>query len=147
MSDRHVDPGPEPQAQRECRRRRRRAQWRDDRGSATVEFVICAAGMVLLLMMVVQVGVWYHTSAVAQTAARLGLDHVRTFDGSTHDGIAVATEFIDQAGDGLQDPQVHATRLAERSTVSVSGHVVSILPGVSFPVSVTVDAPTERLEP
>src|SRR4051812_40478818 len=99
MSYRHVQPGPGPPARRQ--RRRRRARWRDDRGSATVEFLICAAAMVLLLMMVVQVGVWYHTSAVAQTAARLGLDHVRTFDGSTHEGIEVATEFIDQAGSGL----------------------------------------------
>jgi hypothetical protein len=33
------------------------------------------------------------------------------------------------------------------SSVTVSGRVVSILPGVSFTVSVTVDAPTERIEP
>ena len=51
-----------------------------DRGSSTVEFVIASAAMVLLLLMVVQVGVWYHTRAVAQTDALAGLaETARTF--------------------------------------------------------------------
>ncbi len=112
-----------------------------------MEFVIAAAAMVLLLLMVVQIGVWYHTRAVAQTAARHGLDHVRTLDGSTGDGIAVADEFLAQSGGGLEGAQVDATRTALESTVTVSGRVVSILPGVTFTVSVTVNAPTERIEP
>lgn len=103
--------------------------------------------MVLLLLMVVQVAVWYHTRAVAQTAARHGLDHVRVLNGSAEAGETAAHEFLDQAGGGLHDAQVNATRTVEVSTVSVSGNVVSILPGVSFTVSVTVDAATERIEP
>ena len=118
-----------------------------DRGSSTVEFVIASAAMVLLLLMVVQVGVWYHTRAVAQTAARHGLDHVRTINGSPSEGIDVASEFLDQSGGGLENRNVDATRTAAVSSVTVSGRVVSILPGVSFTVSVTVDAPTERIEP
>ena len=118
-----------------------------DRGSSTVEFVIASAAMVLLLLMVVQVGVWYHTRAVAQTAARHGLDHVRTINGSPSEGIDVASEFLDQSGGGLENHNVDATRTAAVSSVTVSGRVVSILPGVSFTVSVTVDAPTERIEP
>lgn len=103
--------------------------------------------MILLLLMVVQIGVWYHTRAVAQTAARHGLDHVRTVDGSTGAGIDAASEFLAQAGNGLRDPAVNASRTAEVSSVSVSGNVVSVLPGFGFTVSVTVDAPTERIEP
>ena len=98
-------------------------------------------------MMVVQIGVWYHTRAVAQTAARHGLDHVRTLDGSTADGIAVANEFLAQSGGGLDGASVDASRGAEESTVTITGRVVSILPGVSFTIRVTVDAPTERIEP
>ena len=120
---------------------------RRDRGSSTVEFVIASTAMVLLLLMVVQVGVWYHTRAVAQTAARHGLDHVRTINGSPSEGIDVASEFLDQSGGGLENRNVDATRTAAVSSVTVSGRVVSILPGVSFTVSVTVDAPTERIEP
>lgn len=137
--------GPDPPRHSRFRRARRRADG--DRGSSTVEFVICAAAMVLLLMMVVQIGVWYHTRAVAQTAARHGLDHVRTLDGSTADGIAIASEFLAQSGGGLDSAQVDASRSALESTVTVTGRVVSILPGVSFAITVTVDAPTERIEP
>lgn len=131
-------------------RRRRRALGRlrgDERGSATVEFVICAAAMVLLLLMVVQIGVWYHSRAVAQTAARHGVDHVRTIDGSTGAGISAANEFLAQAGSGLRDSDVTASRTVEVSSVSVSANVVSILPGVNLTVHVTVDAPTERISP
>lgn len=118
-----------------------------ERGSSTVEFVICTAAAVLLLLMVLQIGVWYHTRAVAQTAARHGVDHVRTTDGSTDSGIDIAHEFLAQSGNGLRDPDVSAQRTLEVSSVSVSGDVVSILPGVTLTVSVTVDAPTERIEP
>lgn len=135
--------------------RRHRHRWRDirarlhadDRGSSTVEFVICAAVMVLLLLMVVQIGVYYHTRAVAQTAARHGLDHVRTIDGSTGAGIGAANEFLAQSGNGLHDPNVTASRTIETSSVSVSGDVVAILPGLRLTISVTVDAPTERIVP
>ena len=47
----------------------------------------------------------------------------------------------------LENRDVDASRTAAVSSVTVSGRVVSILPGVSFTVSVTVDAPTERIEP
>ena len=118
-----------------------------DRGSGTVEFVICSAGMVLLLLMVVQVGVWYHTRAVTQTAARHGLDHVRVMNGTPGDAIAATNEFLAQAGRGLRQARVDATRSSNQSTVSVTGRVVSIVPGVNLGLSVSVAAPTERIAP
>lgn len=140
-----------PTTGRSDRRRRRwglaRARPDDDRGSSTVEFVICTAAVVLLLLMVIQVGVWAHTRAVAQTAARHGVDHVRTIDGSPEAGVDITNEFLAQSGRGLRDPNVSAARTVEVSSVSVSGQVVSIVPGVALTVSVTVDAPTERITP
>ena len=94
-------------------------------------WTVASAAMVLLLLMVVQVGVWYHTRAVAQTAARHGLDHVRTINGSPSAGIDVASEFLNQSGGGLENRNVDATRTAAVSSVTVSGRVVSILPGES----------------
>lgn len=102
--------------------------------------------MVLLLMAVVQVGLWFHCRSVATTAARHGVDEVRVLDGSAGAGIAAANQFLDQAGASLHDRAVDASRGAETSAVSVSGSVVSVIPGINWSVSVTVDAPTERLE-
>lgn len=127
--------------------RARKERRSDDRGSSTVEFVICAALMVMLLIVIVQVGVYFHTRAVAQTAARQGLDQVRVVDGSTDSGVATANEFLDQAGASLDDRNVTATRTAVHATVTVSGSVVSIIPGLDLHVDVTVDAPLERVTP
>lgn len=126
-------------------RRLRRRLASDERGSTTVEFVICLAGMVMLLLLVVQAAVAFHGRAVAHTAARHGLDHVRTLDGSTAAGVSAATSFLAQAGGGLRDSNVTASRGAETSSVTVSANVVSVLPGARFTINVTVDAPTERI--
>ncbi len=124
-------------------RRRRRG----DGGSSTVEFVIAAAVMVSLLLVIVQVGLYFHLRAVAQTAARHGVDEVRVLDGSTDQGITAAGEFLDQAGTSLHHRTVRAQRTAESSSVRVTGTVVSVLPGVALTVDVTANAPTERITP
>mgnify|MGYP000595492632 CR=1 FL=1 len=120
---------------------------RTDRGSSTVEFVIGTALMVTLLMVIVQFALYFHLRAVAQTAARHGLDHVRVVDGSADEGIATANEFLDQSGGSLDARQVTAERGATASTVTVVGNVVSVIPGLNLRVEVTVDAPTERVTP
>jgi hypothetical protein len=103
--------------------------------------------MVVMLLVIVQFALYFHLRAVAQTAARHGLDHVRVVDGSTDAGIAATNEFLDQAGSSLDDRGVSAERGAVASTMTVSGRVVSIIPGLDLRVEVTVDAPTERVSP
>ena len=122
-------------------------RFRDAAGSAAVEFVICATVMVLLLLVVVQVALYFHARAVATTAARQGLDHVRVVDGSIGDGVGTANAFLTQAGGGLERRGVSASRSATRASVTVVGDVVSVVPGVQLPVEVTVSAPVERITP
>jgi Flp pilus assembly protein TadG len=129
------------------RNRRSRSKDCTERGSATVEFVIAVSAMMLLLLATVQIALWYHTRAVAQTAARHGLDHLRTVDGTSGEAVATAADFLRQSGAAITHPRVDAVRTPDRSIVSVRGDVMSVLPGVELTVSVTVDAPTERLEP
>lgn len=119
----------------------------DDRGSSTVEFVIGTAVMVTMLTVIVQFALYFHIRTVANTAARHGLDHVRVVDGSVEDGVATASEFLDQSGRSLEGRQVSAERGASTSSVTVTGDVVSVVPGLNLRVEVTVDAPTERLTP
>jgi Flp pilus assembly protein TadG len=116
-------------------------------GSSTVEFVIWTALMVTMLTVIVQFGLYFHLRAVAQTAAREGLDHVRVVEGSPDDGIATANEFLDQAGRSLEARLVTAERGPSTSSLTVSGNVISVVPGLNLRVEVTVDAPTERVTP
>ena len=117
------------------------------RGSATVEFVIGTAVMVLLLMVVVQFALYFHTRAVVTTAARRGVDQARIIDGTTSDAVGATTQFLDQAGGGLENRGVNASRTADTATVTVHGEVVSVVPGLHLPIDVTVESPVERILP
>jgi Flp pilus assembly protein TadG len=135
-----------------CSRLGRRAPWRVDlaereRGSTTVEFVIAAVLMVLLLMAIIQFAIYFHLRSVAVTAARHGVDQVRVADGSPADGINATNQFLDQAGSSLDNRHVTAARTLTRSTVTVTGAVVAVIPFVSLHISVSADAPTEALQP
>jgi hypothetical protein len=68
-------------------------------------------------------------------------------DGSVDDGVATASEFLDQSGRSLEVRQVSAERGPATSSVTVTGDVVSVVPGLNLRVEVTVDAPTERVTP
>lgn len=103
--------------------------------------------MVTMLTVIVQLALYFHLRTAAHTAARHGLDHVRTVEGSTDDGIATAHEFLDQSGQSLGSRQVTAERGATTSTLTVAGDVVSVVPGLNLRIEVTVDAPTERVIP
>lgn len=103
--------------------------------------------MVLLLLVVVQFALYFHLRAVAQTAARHGLDQVRVTTGTPDAGIDAANEFLDQGGASLADRTVRADRTASTASVSVRGTVVSVVPGVHLVVDVTASAPTERITP
>ena len=132
---------------RRCRQRSPADRPRSERGSSTVEFVISAGVMVLLLLVIVQVALYFHLRAVAVTAARHGLDQVRVTEGTPARGVDAAEEFLDQGGSNLEASSVTAARTAESSSVTVEGNVVSVVPGLVLHVDVTVEAPTERLTP
>lgn len=103
--------------------------------------------VMLLLMVIVQAGVYFHTRAVVTTAARKAVTAARIEEGSGPDGQQAADQFLDQNGAALRSRQVTVTRNATTATATVSGEVASLLFGVPFSVSVTVDAPVERVTP
>ena len=51
---------------------------RNERGDATVEAVLAVPVLLLLILMVVQFGLWYHASHTAKAAAQEGVRAVRT---------------------------------------------------------------------
>ena len=128
-------------------RLRARLRVDGDRGSSTVEFVIGAALMVFMLMSIIQIALYFHLRSVATTAARQGLDQTRVINGSSAAGVTAANEFLDQSGRSLEQRNVTATRGAQASSVTVRGHVIAVIPLLDLTVTVTVDAPTERVVP
>ncbi len=98
-----------------------------------------------LLLAVVQVGIYFHGRSVALTAARHGVDTARVLGGTGEAGAEMTTQFLTQHGEALVGSAVTATRDIEEASVTVTGSALSVLPGVSLPVTVTVRAPVERV--
>lgn len=95
----------------------------------------------------VQGALYYHARDVALAAATDGLTAARSRSGSAEEGRRVATEFLRRAGgdDVLPASVVHAERTGAAARVTVSGHVLSLVPGVpGWSVEQTATGPVER---
>lgn len=136
---------------RPSRRRRprcRRRRYRSDRGSSTVEVAIAVPLVMALLLLVVQAGLYFHTRAVAQTAAHKGLDALRVEDGTEPAARATTETFLDRNAGGLEASVVDVERDGDQAEVIVSGQVVSLFFGARlFPIRVTATAPIEQVSP
>jgi Flp pilus assembly protein TadG len=132
----------------------RRTTWcrpvraRDDGGLAAIEAAIALPIALLLLLMVVQAGVYFHTRSAAASAAHHGLDATRVETGSVGRGHAVVEDFLGRHAGALQSHDVDVRRGDDTATVTVSGQVVSVLFGAPlFPLHVTVRGPVEEVVP
>lgn len=100
-----------------------------------------------LLLMLVQAAVYFHSQAVATTAANKAVDVARLVDGTSEEGTHSAEEFLTQNAGGLHDRRVVVQRAGTKVTATVSGRVVSVLFGVPLHLTVVVSAPTEQAAP
>jgi Flp pilus assembly protein TadG len=114
-----------------------------DDGSATVELVIATPVLMLMLLMVVQAGLWGIAAYSAHAAAGEAVTALRAADGTETEATAVAAESVDDLGGGLNGLTVSADRNAESATVTLSGTAIELIPGLELPVTVTQTAPVE----
>lgn len=125
----------------------RRQSRDDDVGSATLEIAILGPALLLLIFTIVQTALWFYARNLALAAAQEGADAARSYGLSPAVGITRARSFLDRsAGDSLQGSAVSsAGSTPTRVHISVTGHALSVLPGVpGFPVDQSASAPVER---
>ena len=114
-------------------------------GSTSVEVTIAVPVLLLLIMLVVQFGLWYHAQHVVRAAADQGLRVARDPGHAPVSGRERASEFLDRAGGRLvEDRQVTVIRAVDTASVSVSGRVVAVVPGLRLPVRAVAAGPVER---
>jgi hypothetical protein len=102
----------------------------------------------LLILLAVQFGLWYHASNVARAASREGVRAARVEGASAADGEAEARHFLAEAGSTiLGEPQVSAVRDADAARVEVRGMAVSVVPGIRPRVRASSESPVERFRP
>jgi Flp pilus assembly protein TadG len=121
-----------------------RCRARGEQGSTTTELVIAMPALLLLIMSIIQFGVWYHASHVAEAAAQEGVRAARVEGGSAAAGQTRAQEFVASAAPTLLvDVAVQSTRSTETARVEVTGTVRSIIPGLTLPVHTEAESPIE----
>jgi TadE-like protein len=106
--------------------------------------VVVVPILMTVLLTVLQIAIWYYGQSVATAAAQHGLDAARVPSGTAAAGEATVEQFVDQVG-GLDISGVQVARSTDAVSVTVQGEVQSLVPFFAVPVSVTLDAPVERI--
>ena len=121
--------------------------WRGDQGAGAAEVVIAVPLLMLIILVIVQFAIWEHAVSVAQATAQEALAAARVQGGSAAAGQQRAGQVLGQIGSAvLVGPQIAVTRTDASVTVQVHATAERVipLPGLSFPVTVTVTGPVER---
>lgn len=121
-----------------------RAQADDDRGSGTLEVAVLFPVVLLIVMAILQTGLWYHGRSVALAAAQEGVAAGRAELSSVGHAHEAAAAFAEKVG-ALDDVSVSTTgSSATRIRVTVTGRVPSLIPGVPIAVSQEASGAVER---
>jgi Flp pilus assembly protein TadG len=119
------------------------ARHREQTGSATTELVLLMPVVLMLVLLVVQFGLWLHARQVATAAAQEGLVAAQVETGTAVAGHARAVAFLAQTG-GLRGTRVDASRDVTTARVAVTGTTPAVLPGTALGVSAVAQGPVER---
>jgi Flp pilus assembly protein TadG len=121
-----------------------------DHGAGSAELVVATPLLMLLILLVIQFGIWAHATHVAQATAEEALAAARVQGGTAAAGRDRASQVLGQIGGAiLIGPQVSVTRTATTVTVRITATAERVvpLPGLALPVIVTVTGPVERFVP
>jgi Flp pilus assembly protein TadG len=119
--------------------------WRDERGDAVTETVLLVPVLLLLILFVIQFGLWYHAQHLVQAAAQEGARAARAEYGTAEDGQERAERFLQEAGgESVSGPGVHAERTIDTVTVRVVGRAPAVVPGLRLSVRASATSPVEE---
>ena len=113
-----------------------------DRGSVSVEAVIVLPVFLLVVYAILQAGLYAHACAVAQAAAQDGARAGAAFGSSADQGRAAAQAVLSARVAG-EDWAVTTQSDATTLTIAVSGHAMSIVPGLTLEVRESASMPWE----
>lgn len=126
-----------------------RLPGRDERGATSViQLVLIFPALLMMLMSIIQFGLLAHARNVAEQAAQEGAATARRFDGTEAEAKADALTYLTLLGpQTLQDRGVTVNRGSQSATVTITGTVISLVPGVNLSVSESSTGPVERYVP
>jgi Flp pilus assembly protein TadG len=116
---------------------------RDDRGAAEMLFAIPL--MFVMLLGILQYGLWAHAHHRAQAIATEALAAGRAFEATEQDGRERGQALAEDLGSTvLADTRIQVQRRDGTTHVDVEGTSIGLLPGWSPTVAVTLTGPIEQ---
>jgi hypothetical protein len=103
--------------------------------------------LLVLLITVVQAGVWWHARNITLAAAQVGVQVARTTTGTAQAARAAAQSYLERVGGGaVSDATVDALVSGEHARVEVTATAPRVLPvpGLELRVGQTAEARRER---
>lgn len=123
----------------------------DERGTASLELALVVPTLMLLVLGVLQFGLWFHAQSVVQSAALEGARVAAAEDGTGDAGRARAVGLVGEGlGDAAEQTGASASVDPEAATVRVTARLRTLLPlpGLnSFPLSSQASIFRERFRP
>lgn len=130
---------------------RARRRVRDDSGLALLESVLTIPVAFIMILAVLQAGLWWYARQLAATAADEAARAARAYQATPADGTRSGTTYIAQVdGHGsrvLLAPTITVDRGATTVTVHVHGHVPALLPFLPTQVDEQATGPIENFQP
>ena len=117
---------------------------RDERGIAAPEFLVVMPLVMLIFLMLVQWSVQLYNDRIVHAAAREAAVDAASWEGTEDAGRQTANEYLADSGSDLSNTSVKINVGATEVTVTVSGEVMTLLPGFTKRVSATATVPRER---
>jgi Flp pilus assembly protein TadG len=100
-----------------------------ERGTVAVELAVVAPVLMLLVLGVLQFGLWYHVQNVVQTAAQEGARTAAAEDGTAEMGQARALEVLQEGlGDAARSEDAVASIDQDAAHVAVIAEMPGLLP-------------------
>jgi Flp pilus assembly protein TadG len=115
-----------------------------DRGALSLELLIVFPVILTVILLTVHVALWWHARNVALSAAQQGVEVARARGSTLGAGTRETQDFLSRAGGSISAAHISGTR-GQMVVITVTGHVDTIIPGLTLPISQHAAASTERI--
>ena len=114
-------------------------------GTASTELVVVMPLLLLLVLVSVHIGLWFHARHIVNAAAQEGARAARAAGATDIDGYDRAQQMLDELGsDAIADPTVTVSRNTRTVTVTVTGEATPVIPGLAIAVQASSTSPLEQ---
>jgi Flp pilus assembly protein TadG len=125
----------------------RRVTERED-GASAIEMVILFPVTLLVVLVIIQFGVWYHAAAIARAAAQQGVKTASAYGATAGAGQAQAHVVLDDNGRSLiVGTTVTGFRDGAQARMTVTGTALTVVPILHLSIHEAATAPVEAFRP